>query len=426
MKNLFFSLAFIMATSIAIGQIPQAISFQGLARDANGTCIASQNIALGISILENGSSGTSVYSETHNTSTDAVGIFNVVIGQGTQSTNLLSDVDWSTRKWIDITIDGSPLGTIELLTVPFSFFSENGKLNVNGNEYLEFFDSNEVVQGSIVVDANGKSSLLLKSPAPNAGVEAFHDAANNSVFKVKGKAARIEMGYTDAAGKFPSLTLFDAVTGGNDRVQIRIDESGNNSKGNIFLESAHPDAGIEAFHDNADNSVFKVRGKASRIEIGYADAAGTRPCITLYDAVSGGNPQVNICIDANGQGIIEKDMVNFVMDHPIKTDKEIVYACIEGPEAAAYERGTTQLVNGKAFIRFSEHFGLVINPETLTVSTSPWSATSKGLAVVERSPEGFWVEELFNGTGNYAFDWEVKGVRKGFEGYKVIREKIVK
>lgn len=114
---------------------------------------------------------------------------------------------------------------------------------------------------------------------------------------------------------------------------------------------------------------------------------------------------------------------NFVMPHPTKTDSTIWYACIEGPEAASYERGTTILVNGEAFIQFSDHFSIVVNPKTMTVSISPNSADSKGLAVIEKSQLGIRVKELFGGKGNYSFDWEVKGVRKGHESFKVIRHK---
>ncbi|MBK9043180.1 MAG: hypothetical protein IPN97_08305 [Saprospiraceae bacterium] len=45
---------------------------------------------------------------------------------------------------------------------------------------------------------------------------------------------------------------------------------------------------------------------------------------------------------------------NFVENHPTDPSKQIWYACVEGPEAAAYERGSNQLVNGVAEVKFSE------------------------------------------------------------------------
>ncbi len=114
---------------------------------------------------------------------------------------------------------------------------------------------------------------------------------------------------------------------------------------------------------------------------------------------------------------------SFFMPHPSKKDSTIWYACIEGSEAAAYERGTAKLINGEALIPFSDHFTIVVNPATMTVSTSPNDALSKGLAVTEKTANGIKVKELAGGKGNYTFDWEVKGVRKGHEDYKVIRHK---
>ncbi|MBK8956186.1 MAG: hypothetical protein IPM34_11620 [Saprospiraceae bacterium] len=123
------------------------------------------------------------------------------------------------------------------------------------------------------------------------------------------------------------------------------------------------------------------------------------------------------------QSVVNANVKNFSMDHPNDPTKEIWYACVEGPEAAAYERGSIQLVNGEAYVPFSEHFELVINPSTMTIQLTPGSADSEGLAVVEKTSKGFRVKELRKGKGNYSFDWEAKGVRKGYEDYKVERIK---
>jgi collagen triple helix repeat protein len=135
-----------------------------------------------------------------------------------------------------------------------------------------------------------------------------------------------------------------------------------------------------------------------------------------------GFPQAGAYVDAGGQGIIFGDTKNFRMPHPEKAGKEIWYASIEGPEAAAYVRGTATLVNGKATIEFPGHFGHVANPTTMTVMMTPLSPESKGLCVLEKIQSGFTVQELWNGKGNYDFDWEVKCMRKGYEDYQVVRD----
>lgn len=155
-------------------------------------------------------------------------------------------------------------------------------------------------------------------------------------------------------------------------------------------------------------------------------AATINNTVTPYMGVfSPSNPNSLIGgIYINGtQSIVAANMKNFWMDHPTDPTKEIWYACVEGPEAAAYERGTAQLINGECEVKFSEHFEIVINPTTMTVQLTPQSSESEGLAVVERTATGFKVRELRKGKGTYKFDWEVKGVRKGYEDYKAIRVK---
>lgn len=135
----------------------------------------------------------------------------------------------------------------------------------------------------------------------------------------------------------------------------------------------------------------------------------------------------------NGKGYIKADLItakeiqadvkNFSIPHPLNPSKSIVYACIEGPEAAAYERGTAKLINGEAFIPYSDHFALVINAQTLTVHVTPLFDDTFGLAVVEKTEKGFKVRELKGGKGNFSFDWEAKAVRKGYENYQAVRPK---
>jgi hypothetical protein len=127
-------------------------------------------------------------------------------------------------------------------------------------------------------------------------------------------------------------------------------------------------------------------------------------------------------VNSAGQGQIFADIKNFKMDHPSESGSSIWYASLEGPEAAAYERGTATLKDGEIFIKYSEHYNMVATTATATVLLTPHSADTYGLAVIEKRPDGFKVKELKNGNGNFSFDWEVKAVRKGFENYQVIRQ----
>ena len=141
--------------------------------------------------------------------------------------------------------------------------------------------------------------------------------------------------------------------------------------------------------------------------------------LAVYD---NSGAEAGVYVNASGQGVVWGDVKNFRMDHPTQQGKEIWYASLEGPEAAAYVRGTGQIVNGEGIVEFPEHFELVANPTTMTVTLTPLSGQSKGLAVIEKTAQGFKVVELMGGNGNYEFDWEAKAVRQGYENYRVIRD----
>ncbi len=100
---------------------------------------------------------------------------------------------------------------------------------------------------------------------------------------------------------------------------------------------------------------------------------------------------------------------SFVEINPDDPSTDIVYTCLEGPEAAMYCRGTGQLVNGRARINLPDHFRALAEEGSLTVILTPISYDSKGLAIGKKSLSG--VE----------FDWEVKAVRTRFKKYEVVR-----
>ena len=58
----------------------------------------------------------------------------------------------------------------------------------------------------------------------------------------------------------------------------------------------------------------------------------------------------------------------------------------------------------------------------MTITVTPLSAESLGLAVVEKRPDGFVVRELFEGMGTYSFDYIVMSVKRGMEDWEVRRQ----
>jgi hypothetical protein len=169
-----------------------------------------------------------------------------------------------------------------------------------------------------------------------------------------------------------------------------------------------------------DITVYGPNGERNFVVVsrsGYANHGHAAVC----DA--SGNDQAGIFINASGDGVVYGDTKNFRVANPNQPDTEIWYACIEGPEAAAYLRGTARLENGRAFIPFPDHFRAVAITDGMTVQVTPLSMESEGLVVTKKSIQGIEVRELRSGTGTYDFDYLVMAVRDGYQDYKVIRPK---
>ena len=191
------------------------------------------------------------------------------------------------------------------------------------------------------------------------------------------------------------LTVEDRLLAGNDRVRL--------------LESVDG-AGIV--------NVFSPAGDYNLRITNHASDAG-RGAVTVFD--ESGIRRAGMWVNASGIGEVFGDVKNFVAANPSDPSTEIWYASLEGPEAAAYARGTATLVGGLATVQLPRHFQDVTSGTGITVVLTPGAAESRGLAVVEKSRERIVVRELLNGTGSYEFDWEVKAVRSGFEDYQVVR-----
>jgi hypothetical protein len=136
---------------------------------------------------------------------------------------------------------------------------------------------------------------------------------------------------------------------------------------------------------------------------------------------SRGISQALMYVNAAGAGTITAEVKSFRVPYPGRPAEDIWYACVEGPEAAMYVRGTGQLVNGRATIELPEHFRVLAVEDGMTVQLTPRAGESMGLATGTRSLDSIEVVELHDGRGNYEFDWEVKAVRRAHQDFEVTR-----
>jgi uncharacterized protein (TIGR02145 family) len=127
-KILFTLLIFVFAQNI----FGQGINFQGVARSANGTILASSNISLRLSIISKNVDATPEYVETKTVVTNAQGIFSIVVGDATNAvvTGNFKNIAWKDGiKFLKVEMDPSAgtnyinMGATQLQYVPYSFYS---------------------------------------------------------------------------------------------------------------------------------------------------------------------------------------------------------------------------------------------------------------------------------------------------------------
>ena len=131
MKKILLLLA-ITFSVITMAQVPQGISYQAIALNGSGNPVVSSNVGIRISILDNSITGTVLYTETHTKTTNAQGLFNLVIGQGTVTTGTFSTVNWATNiKFLKVEMDiagGTSyvlVGSTQLLSVPYALAADS-------------------------------------------------------------------------------------------------------------------------------------------------------------------------------------------------------------------------------------------------------------------------------------------------------------
>jgi len=139
MKKLFsFVLALFIDTSL-IAQSPQKLTYQAVIRDASGKLMQGGNIGVKLTILQGSTTGTAVYTETHNATTNANGLVSLEIGGGTTTGNF-ADIDWSIGPFFLKTetdpaggTNYSITGVSQLLSVPYALYSQKAANGFSGD-----------------------------------------------------------------------------------------------------------------------------------------------------------------------------------------------------------------------------------------------------------------------------------------------------
>jgi hypothetical protein len=135
MKKIFYLAIILLAVSFQYARAQSGLAgtnYQAVARNANGTVLGNQSLTVRFSILGGSANGPVQYQETHDATTNNLGLFTLQIGKGTPLTGTYSAVPWANANQylkVEISVNGSnfsELGTSQLMSVPYALFAANG------------------------------------------------------------------------------------------------------------------------------------------------------------------------------------------------------------------------------------------------------------------------------------------------------------
>ena len=199
MKKLLAILLIGLVMFPAFAQVPGSFNYQAIIRDASGNVKANTATTVDISILQGSATGSSVYSESNNVTTNSFGLVTLQIGSKNPTDFAL--IDWSTGVFfIKVTIGGVEMGTSQLLSVPYALYAKtSGTPGLKGDQGIQGDKGDTGTQG-LKGDKGDNGIQGLKGDKGDTGV--IGPKGNTGVMGLQGlKGAKGDTGITGATGK---------------------------------------------------------------------------------------------------------------------------------------------------------------------------------------------------------------------------------
>ncbi|WP_300672237.1 tail fiber domain-containing protein [Soonwooa sp.] len=248
MKKLFTSLA-ICLIGLAYAQSPNMMSYQAVVRKADNTLVANKPIGMKVSILKGSETGTMIYSEAvSNPTTNANGLVSVKIGSGAAILGSFKTIDWASDLYfLKTEIDPlggsnySIVGTSQLLSVPYSEFSNGINASNNGGTGLQGKSSTGLWMG--LYEGGEYRGYLGSYAGANEDVDFGTGTSNEEgsvhlTIKAQPKLTISKVGFVGIDNTAPSYKFqVDGITGGFQTSGIRI-QNATADKGWSFYPSA--------------------------------------------------------------------------------------------------------------------------------------------------------------------------------------------
>ena len=305
-----------------------------------------------------------------------------------------------------------------------SYYSNEGP-----NPLAELKVNNNLNVGELLLKGqNGSTNIFLGSSVqnPDNGYISVNDTSGSTAAKIEavsegGQISTFQKGkritYTGAASAKQGISATYGPIGNVSTLIGSSSSTPNTGSITVYNESSKPRVIQTVSSDAGYTSLYGPKGN-STVLLSSTFGKPNHGSIAVFDDAK--SSKAYMYVGYNGEGIVGADYMQAKLfqsytKHPKDSTIYISTSSLQGSEVASYIRGTAKLINGVIKVTLPEYFTQTVGENNITVMLTPLSADSKGIAVMNKTNGGFTAKELFAGTGNYEFDYEVKGLRKGYE-----------
>jgi len=280
-------------------QVPQLINYQAVLRDAAWQPLPNQAVLVRLTIHQSSATGTIQYQEIHSITSNAQASINLQIGGGASITGNFSNISWADGqpKFLEIELDPDDagpqsyinLGTQQLVSVPYSVYSDNTKLVKTNNDNLSVGQSNYNLTGFTNTGV-GVGALLNNTTG-------YYNTANGSSALYSNTTGYANSAFGSVALNYNTTGNWNTATGSS---ALYYNTTGDNNTANGSGALEHNTIGISnvangtnALYTNTTGSYNTANGKEALYSNSTGDANTANGDQALYSNTTGEDNTAN-------------------------------------------------------------------------------------------------------------------------------------